>query len=249
MFKAIRNHYFRDVINRLNDLETAVRVLTESPAYEPGDGIGLNGSMNRKRLFVELLAKYDFSCVIETGTYLGDSAGYFADASKITVHSSEINPLLHSLAKVRLKGKPGIHLVRSDSRKFLLEMSGNPDVVRKECFFYLDAHWGKDCPLAEEISIIASRWREFVVMVDDFQVPGDPGYAYDRCGTFRKMNLSLIRKSVEEHDLGAYFPSTPSHEEAVSGKPKGFVVLAGNGEYGDRLKTVSLLREHRSGKG
>jgi hypothetical protein len=249
MFKAIRNHYFRDVINRLNDLEVAVRVLTESPAYEPGDTIGLNGSMSRKRLFEELVQTFDFSFVIETGTYLGDSTGYFADASKLPVCSSEIKPMLHSLAKVRLKGRSGIRLVRSDSRKFLEDMSGNPDVVQKECFFYLDAHWGKDCPLAEEIHIIASRWRKFVVMIDDFQVPSDPGYAYDRCGTFKCMNLSLIRKSVKEHDLGAYFPSTPSREESISGRPKGFVVLARNGDYGDRLKTVSLLREHRSGKG
>lgn len=249
MFKAVRNHYFRDMINRLNDLETAVRVLTESPAYVPGDGVGLNGSMNRKRIIEELLRTFDFSFVIESGTYLGDSTGYFADASKLPVYSSEINPMLHSLAKIRLKGKPGIHLVRSDSRRFLEEMSGNPDVVRKECFFYLDAHWGKDCPLAEEISIIASRWPRFVAMVDDFQVPGDPGYAYDRCGMFKWMNLSLIRKSVEKHDLGVYFPSAPSREETASGRPKGFVMLARNGEYGDRLKTVSLLREHRSGKG
>lgn len=245
MFKAIRNHYFRDMINRLNDLETAVRVLTDSPAYVPGDSVGLNGSMNRKKIFGELLRKFDFSFVIETGTYLGDSAGFFADASKLPVYSSEINPMLHSLAKIRLKGRPGIHLVRSDSRKFLAEMSANQDVVEKESFFYLDAHWGKDCPLAEEISIIASGWPNFVVMVDDFQVPGDPGYAYDRCGVFKKMNLPLIRKTVKEHDLGAYFPSTPSREESISGRPKGFVMLARNGEYGDRLKTVSLLREHR----
>ena len=245
MFKAIRNHYFRDLINRMNDLETAVHVLTDSPAYVPGDGVGLNGSMNRKRIFGALLRKYDFSFVIETGTYLGDSAGYFADTSKLPVCSSEINSILHSLAKIRLKGRPGIRLVRSDSRKFLEEMSGNPDVVQKECFFYLDAHWGKDCPLAEEISIIASRWPKFVVMVDDFQVPGDDGYEYDRCGVFRKMNLPLIRESVREHDLGVYFPSTPSREESVSGRPKGFVMLVRNGEYGDRLKTVSLLREHR----
>jgi hypothetical protein len=54
---------------------------------------------------------------------------------------------------------------------------------------------------------------------------------------------------VEKHDLGAYFPSTPGREESVSGKPRGYVVLARNGEYGDRLKTVSLLRAHGSAKG
>ncbi|MGZ8441748.1 MAG: hypothetical protein ACXWXD_13330 [Candidatus Deferrimicrobiaceae bacterium] len=51
MSKARRNHYFRDMINRRNDLETAVHVLTDSPAHVPGDSVGLNGSMNRKRIF------------------------------------------------------------------------------------------------------------------------------------------------------------------------------------------------------
>ena len=245
MFKAIRNHYFRDMINRMNDLETAVHVLTGSPVYVPGNGVGMNGSMYRKRIFGELLRMFDFSFVLETGTYLGDSTGYFAEASNLPVFSSDINPVLHSLAMMRLKGRPGIHLVHSDSRKFLEEMSANREVVQKECFFYLDAHWGKDCPLAEEISIIASRWPKFVVMVDDFQVPGDPGYAYDRCGMSKWINLSLIRKSVKGHDLGVYFPSAPSGEESLSGKPKGFVMLAKNGEYGDRLETLSLLRRHR----
>ena len=103
MLKAIRNHYFRDMLNRMNDLETAVRVMLTSPNYLPCVAAGLNGSVNRKRIFAELQRLYDFRCILETGTYLGDSAGYFAQTAGIPVHSSEINPLLYAVARSRLQ--------------------------------------------------------------------------------------------------------------------------------------------------
>jgi hypothetical protein len=45
-------------------------------------------------------------------------------------------------------------------------------------FFYLDAHWYDDV-LAEEFDLIAEHWARYVVMIDDFVVPHDPGYEYD----------------------------------------------------------------------
>jgi hypothetical protein len=49
-------------------------------------------------------------------------------------------------------------------------------------FFYLDAHWNEDLPLAEEIDLIFSRSPCAVVMIDDFEVPGDPGFRRRRLG-------------------------------------------------------------------
>jgi len=245
MMNAIRKHYLRDLINRMNDLETAVHVFANSPSYVPGDGVGLNGSTTRKKIFDELRKKYDFSGIIETGTYLGDTSGYLAETSGLPVYSSEINRILHSLAKMRLKDMKNVCLIHSDSRKFIEEISRDPEIVRKECFFYLDAHWGKDCPLVEEISLIASCWEKFVMMIDDFQVPGDDGYGYDRYGAFKKLNISLIRRSMKKHDLGAYFPAVSSEEEGVLSKPRGFVILMRNDEYANPIKTISLLKEHR----
>jgi hypothetical protein len=242
MFKAIRNHYLRDLLDRMNDLETAVRVMLTSPDYLPIEAAGLNGSINRKRIFAELLRLYNFSYILETGTYLGDSAGYFAQTAGIPVHSSEINPLLHSLAKSRLRHVQHVTLHNCDSRAFLCDMAGRRGLTDCECFFYLDAHWGIDYPLAEEVALIASHWRRFVVMVDDFQVPGDDGYAFDRCGLFKRMNLALIDKSLRRHNLAAYFPSLPGREDTTPDKPKGFVILSDSGEYGSRLQALPLLK-------
>ena len=69
-----------------------------------------------------------------------------------------------------------------DSRQFLLLHAERPTVNTDAVFVYLDAHWQEDLPLAEELRIVASVWTRCVVMVDDFQVPGDSGYAYDDYG-------------------------------------------------------------------
>jgi len=243
--KKIRNHFLRDILNRLRDLETAVSVLVNSPTYLPGEDGAFNGLAGRKRIFEEVLKKYRFSCIIETGTHIGETTGYLAVKSGVPVYSSEINPNIYALAKMRLKNIPGIHLSHSDSRGFVKELSANPEMVRNEVFFYLDAHWGKDCPLVEEIEQIASRWEKFVIMIDDFQVPGDDGYGYDRFSAFQKMNISLIRSAIQKHRLRAFFPNIPSAEESVQPTPRGFVILTRDNEYADPLETIPLLRRHK----
>lgn len=243
--KKIRNHFLRDIINRLTDLETAVSVLVTCPTFHPGGDGAFNGLAGRKRIFEELLKKYRFSCIIETGTHVGETTGYLAAKSNLPVHSSEINPNMYSLARMRLKNISGIYLYKSDSREFIKELSNNPEMVRNETFFYLDAHWRKDCPLVEEIEQIASRWKKFVIMIDDFQVPGDDGYGYDRYSAFQKMNFSLIRPATQKHKLRAFFPNIPSSEESVQPKPRGFVILTPDDEYADSLETISLLKGHK----
>jgi hypothetical protein len=49
-------------------------------------------------------------------------------------------------------------------------------------FFHLDAHWEGDLPLQEEIEIILGRFPNFLIMIDDFRVPGDSGYGFDDYG-------------------------------------------------------------------
>lgn len=245
MLKKIKKHFLRDTTNRLNDLETAIHVLVDSPTYQPGERVGFNGLAGRKKVFDALLGKYRFSCFIETGTHVGNTTGYLSEKSKLPVYSSEINPILYSLARMRLKDLSDIYLYNLDSTKFIEEMIDDPKIVDSECFFYLDAHWKKNSPLLEEIGQIASRWEKFIIMIDDFQVPDDEGYGYDRYGAFQKLNISLIRPAIKRYNLRAFFPNIPSAEESVQPKPRGFVILARNDEYADSLETIPLLRRYK----
>jgi hypothetical protein len=237
--RKFRDHFLRDLINRINDLETAVRVVVQSPSYRHGDVAGFNAQKGRKRIFQDLLEKFDFSYIIETGTYLGDTAGYMAKTSGLPVFSSELNPSLYSLAKMRLKEIPSVSLHNSDSREFLENLGRNPEITGKKCFLYLDAHWGKNLPLKEEISIVASRWEKFIMMIDDFQVPCDDGYVHDSYGTLEYIDFPRLRSNF---GLCAYFPAMPSQEEPTGAT--GCVILAKENEFADPLKEMSTVKRH-----
>lgn len=237
--RVIRDHFLRDLINRINDLETGMRVLTESPAYRHDGTAGFNGLEGRKRIFRELVALCEFACLVETGTYLGDSTGYMASETRLPVFSGERNPRLYSLARMRLKDIPGITLFNLDSREFLLRLRDVPEANRGRNFFYLDAHWGKDVPLREEISIIASHWRDFVIMIDDFEVPGDSGYTHGDYGTLSAIGMPALRA---KHDLRVYFPTIPSAQERPGAPGCGVVVR--NGPMSESLDRIGSLRRH-----
>lgn len=233
----IRNYFVRDLLDRINDLETGIRVLVNSPAYHRDESTGFNGQSGRKRIFQDLVGKCEFSCLVETGTYLGDTTGYMAQTTGLPVHSCERNPSLFALARYRLKDVPRVSLSNMDSREFLLGLSAKPEIVESTCFFYFDAHWGKDVPLNEEIAIVASRWERFIVMIDDFEVPGDAGYVHGNYGTLRRIGLSKLRAA---YDLGVYFPAMPSSAERPGAA--GCVVLAKNGPFAASLGEVSSIR-------
>lgn len=237
LIKKIRDHFCRDIINRLNDIETGIGVLVNSPTYVHDQDAGFNGVKGRKIIFQDLLSNYNFSHIIETGTYLGDTSGYMAETCGIPVLTCEKNASLYSLAKMRLKKIKFVHLHNMDSKEFLMKLSKNPDITQSECFVYLDAHWGEDIPLKEEISIIASFWEKFVMMIDDFEVPGDDGYMHDRFGTLKYINMDSLKI---KYNLCAYFPSMPSSYEPTP--PTGCIVLAKNGQYADGLRNIKSLR-------
>lgn len=241
MIKPIRKIILRDIPTRVSVVETAIHVLLNSPEYKKGDDIGFNSQMGRKKIFCDLLSQYDFSNIIETGTYIGDTAGYMAETANLPVFTCEVNSTLYSLAKSRLRNFPSVHPYNLDSRKFLQHLSNQPELTRQECFVYLDAHWRKDLPLQEEVSTIASRWEKFIIMIDDFQVPHDEGYIFDSYGYFTRLNLSLLRPILKKHDLCVFFPNIPSAEESRP-RPTGCVIIAKNGEYANPLRRLPSLR-------
>ena len=111
-------------------------------------------------------------------------------------------------------------------------------VVKSGVFFYLDAHWGHEHPLREEVTMIMQHWRESIIMIDDFQVPDDDGYGCDvlDCGT--KLSLECL-KPVSPFGLVA-FPAAPSAGE--SGARRGCVILATADAAAETLAKATSLR-------
>ena len=200
-----------------------------------------NGQSVRRELFASLITELRPSAIIETGTHLGTTTEFMAKTG-LPIYTIEANPRNYGFAKVRLWKLRQVTLRQGDCRNILKEFLDGPlgTPNRGSVFAYLDAHWDDDLPLAEELCLLFSRVEKAVVMIDDFEVPGDPGYGYDDYGPGKSLTRAYIDPIVSAHQLQVFYPVTPSEEE--DGMRRGCVVLCRDSTHSDALSSCSLLR-------
>ncbi len=220
-------------------LENVIDEMVDTDVYQADPAVGFNSQTGRKKIFTDLLAAFDFRTIIETGTWTGNTTGFMAETARVPVYSAELTNRFHNVARKRLGHLPNVTMRNEDSRKFLGRLTRDDNITSGWTLFYLDAHWYSDLPLAEEIDLIAGAWKNFVIMVDDFEVPGDAGYGFDDYGSGKALNAAYIAPSQKKHGLTAWYPALLSEEE--TGAKRGCVVIAPSGEASKRLANVPSL--------
>ena len=187
----------------------------------------------------QLFSVVDFSAIVETGTYRGSSTHFFREASVVPIWTVEHDARYHAFSRLRFLLSRRVQVNRGDSREFLEALSKSADIPSQRVFFYLDAHWGPDLPLYDEIITIASNWTESAILIDDFEVPDDAGYGFDDYGE----GARLCRDYLPASELGEFlelYPSCPSEHE--TGTKRGSILLLSN-SYGDLLPLLTAFRE------
>lgn len=201
----------------------------------------MNEQERRRDILRELASAIHFDRVIETGTYRGASTEFFSEVFRCPVHTVERNPRFYTYSKRRLSVLPNVTVSPADSRAFLRDLSGRQGAAGT-VLIYLDAHWGEDLPLAEELQIVVRAWPRAVVIIDDFEVPGEPGYKFDDYGE---------GKTLTEHYLPAdhlnawtlWYPSASANEE--TGQKRGCGVLSSHSSTNE-LSFVESLKFGRT---
>ncbi|HET9948228.1 MAG TPA: class I SAM-dependent methyltransferase [Longimicrobiales bacterium] len=206
------------------------------PGLKHEYGGPFNDQRGRALLCEQIAASGPVEAVVETGTYRGTTTLFLARAFGAPVHSVEVVPRWHHYARLRTRHEPRIRLAVGDSRAFLAALATDPDVPKRDVFFYLDAHRPGDVPLLDELALLMRSWRDSVVMIDDFEVPGDPGYRFDDFGPGFTADLLPPRSLMRR-----FYPAIPSAEE--TGHRRGCVVLAMRGPWVERLSRIPALRE------
>ena len=214
------------------------------PSLKRKQGGPFNGQEFRQRIFLQLLDKMAFSVIVETGTYRGVTTQYMYEMSGFPVHTTEVNPRFFSYAKSRLRRHAGISLSNMDSREFLAKLIRERALEGQSAFFYLDAHWGEDLPLLEEVQLIFNELPTAVVMVDDFKVPWDDFYGYDDYGDGKSLDLGYLGPAIEKYGLSAFFPVLSGDRE--TGVPRGCVILSRSPETTMLLGEMTTLRAFRN---
>ncbi|MBN1403101.1 MAG: hypothetical protein JW942_01360 [Opitutales bacterium] len=199
---------------------------------------GFNGQSKRKAIVQAILDGVGIGACVETGTFRGDTAEWLVLRHR-RVFSVELNPELRPHLEARFADSSGVHLFFGDSRRFLAQLLENPRCPLQGVFFYLDAHWFADLPLREELAFIVSNWRRSVIMVDDFEVPGDSGYGYDVYPGIGALNQEYLR-TRSGPALHWFWPSEPSSSE--DGARRGCAVIAWEEGVAKRLAALPQLR-------
>jgi len=199
-----------------------------------------NGQENRARVFAAIDAEVPFANYVETGTFLGMTTDFLARRAKARgaqVHSCEINDRHHAIATRTVGHLPNVDLQRANSVDFLAALA--PRISRSQNFVYLDAHWNDYLPLRDELSIIRG-WGNTVVLIDDFKVPFDPHFGWDKYDEDREICLEHIAGTFGNNPV--YFPNYPANEERVP--PRGYCMIAFSRLLQDLLDKVPLLKRH-----
>ena len=217
-----------------------------------------NGQSARQALFVDIIAHTRPHALIETGTALGATTALMSQTG-LPVFTIERFPRHYGFARARFWRKRNVRLLHGDSAIVLRKLFDGPlrALLRRTLFFYLDAHghvYGDDLPLADEIDIVFCQCPSAVVMIDDFEVPADPGYGYDDYGPGKALIAAYIRPAIAAYQLQAFYPSTPSVADypstptaaagyAVAGRlRRGCIVLVKQEYHGTVLASRPLLR-------
>jgi hypothetical protein len=182
---------------------------------------GFNGQEGRGRLFRRILDTLRPAALIETGTFRGSTTAIMAQHFGGPIFTCEVDPRWFLTSKATLEQFPRVDVRNLDSRGFLRTIL--PEVAGDPLFYYLDAHWHDDLPLPEEIEFILSRGHPAVIMIDDFAVPWDAGYAFDDYGPGKALTIDLLAR-IENRGAWLFFPTLPSEQE--TGARRGCAVIA-----------------------
>ena len=121
--------------------------------------------------------RYRFEAAVETGTWKGHTTVALA-AIFPRVHTIEVDRARYKATLPRFEEYPNVTAHCGTSPQVLLELVA---AVEYPLFAMLDAHWGEDWPLRDELKILLSVRQPKLIMIHDFKVPGRD-FGYDSYG-------------------------------------------------------------------
>ena len=190
---------------------------------------GFHGNKLLQNIVKQIIEKKKVSSFIETGTYDGRTTSFIAEHfDKLQIYSCDIDEKIYNFAKKALSKYKNVKLFLESSEKFIEKLlkKDSENSIGSLPMFFLDAHWYDYWPLKDEMKLITSL-EKFIVLVDDFEVPGKPEFGNDNGGggtigvhrtTYdsRPCNIDLFSEYIPEGCLIGY-PSYTKKEALSAG--------------------------------
>jgi hypothetical protein len=201
-------------------------------------GTAMNGQTSRLEAVGQILFGCGIEQIVESGTFRGTTTEWLGRFG-LPVTTIEANQQNFHFSKLRLGPQRNVRVEMGNSAEVLRSLVHRMDTSLRT-FFYLDAHWEDYLPLHDEIEVIGENFGAAVILIDDFEVPGDPGYGFDDYGPGKALTTEYLKGCLTP-GMKVFYPSTPAKEE--TGQPRGWVALTAHAEMAAWLGGMALLRE------
>jgi hypothetical protein len=201
-------------------------------------GPPMNGQTERLDLVQQVITQCGIERIVETGTFLANTTVWFASFG-LPVMTVEISARYFGFSEARLRTHGNVAAYEGNSIDFLRSIIAGAIDHAAPTLFYLDAHGLNHLPLREEIDLITTNFSRSVIVIDDFEVPGDPGYGFDDYGAGKRLSLDYLQQSATP-SLAIYFPHVSSAQE--TGARRGSATLTASPELEGVLDRLPALR-------
>jgi hypothetical protein len=226
-----------------------------------GEEHGFHDDVILRRLIAGIIKNLPITGFLETGTGLGDSTLFVAKIKpQLPVFTCELNRQRYWHSRIRLWRWRNVEVHRGSSPDFLRDLLGRDGIAAFPLVF-LDAHWYDYWPLPDEIRMLTADGNKMIIVIDDFQVPGQPQFGFDvgGGGTYalsgkivedrRACNLEMIvpflNRQWRYHCLFPRYQAQDAFFPGKKAKMRGHVVLFVNcGEEDKAVSHSSKISEH-----
>ncbi len=185
---------------------------------------GFEGDKFLKEEFQRLIDKHKTNIIIETGTYLGNTTKQLAEMVA-TVFTVEENEDYFFKSNAKFVTARNVLNYKGSSVDILPGILAGPITSgesNQNVLFFLDAHWGENNPLLQELEIIANHKIKPIIVIHDFKVPDHPELGYDSYDG-QDYEWSWIEKSVEAiYGPGGY---TYHYNTQAEGAKRGVIFI------------------------
>jgi hypothetical protein len=146
------------------------------PILMPFQDLPFNGDTFVCKEFLKLKNKHNITTIVETGSCLFSSTKWFGENFD-KVYTVEINEEFAKHGRHKVENL-NVKSYISDSVSWLYTLEN--ELKHEKCIFFLDAHWGSNCPLKEEINAIGrlNLVHPPLIVIHDFYT-GNPELGYD----------------------------------------------------------------------
>jgi hypothetical protein len=131
--------------------------------------------------------------------------------ARTKIYSVDTDTEKQRIVKELFSSNPNVHIINVSSDSFLKAAIDKGEISdRHMVMFYLDAHWGNNWPLRDEIKQVL-RLKRSIIMIDDFIVPGHPFWGFDVYKT-KLCGWYYIKDLFKKVKTEVFYPKTPNRD-------------------------------------